>query len=307
MHKLLFLAAAVVRQAIASPLPAPMLPSAAWPQEWLRYSVWTTAGPASPLPQAFSQLNLLIQARHRISKEDSIASIARRYNTDVRSLQSTNQNEFVVLRPGGYIRVLNKKGYLYEVTAKSESLDSIIGGYGRGKNRADFKRSVIDTNNLPPSALLADFRLEKGARILLPDVYAPVDGYHIPMEGGFRISSGFGYRRHPLFRQVRKHQGIDIAKPWGEKVYPSRSGRVVFAGWEGGYGNMVEIEHPNGESTRYGHLSKITVKTGDAVSKDKTLIGNVGDTGWTTGPHLHFEIRDRHGRPVNPLLRLGKH
>ena len=304
MLKLLFLAAAIVHQATAATVPAAV--GSYYPQEWAKYSVWTEAGPAAPRPEAFRALDVLLQAKHRISSSESINNIARTYGTSVKSLQSTNQNEFIVMRPGGYIRVMNKTGFLYEVTAKAESLESIIGRYSHNGNKEDFRRKVVEENNLPPSALLTNPRLTKGNYLLLPDTYITIDSYHMPMEGALRISSGFGYRNHPVLHRVIKHQGIDIPRPYGFKVYPSRSGTVTFAGWEGGYGNMVEITHANGESTRYGHLSKIDVQAGDKVAKDSTLIGLVGATGMTTGPHLHFEIRDKHGHAVNPFLRLGK-
>ncbi|MFA5160735.1 MAG: M23 family metallopeptidase [Elusimicrobiales bacterium] len=298
MHKLILLAA------VASWAGTPADMASFYPQ-WARYSVWTQAGPPSPSAETYRALNCLVQGKHKISPRDSINSIARVYGTDVRSLQSTNQNEFVVMRSGGYIRVMNKKGFLYE-SAREENLDSIVARYCKGGDKAALKRKIIDENRLPPSAMLGPYHLEKGEYLILPGVFVAVDGYHIPINGQWRISSGFGYRRHPLLRRRIKHQGIDLPKPYGAKVYPSRSGTVSFAGWEGGYGNMVEITHDNGEATRYGHLSRISVACGERVKKDKTLIGLVGDTGYTTGPHLHFEIRDRRGRPVNPYLRLGK-
>jgi murein DD-endopeptidase MepM/ murein hydrolase activator NlpD len=102
------------------------------------------------------------------------------------------------------------------------------------------------------------------------------------------------------------HEGLDIPKPYGTPVYPARSGRVTLAGWHEGYGMLIEIRHFNGEATRYGHLSKIYVKPGDVVQRGKTLIGRVGSTGISTGPHLHFEVRDRNGNPVNPMGTIGQ-
>ena len=81
--------------------------------------------------------------------------------------------------------------------------------------------------------------------------------------------------------------------------------RVIEAGWHEGYGQLIEIRHKNGESTRYGHLSKIYVHPGQMVQANKTLIGRVGSTGLSTGPHLHFEIRDKNGKAVNPMASIG--
>ena len=81
---------------------------------------------------------------------------------------------------------------------------------------------------------------------------------------------------------------------------------MIDAGWNEGYGQLVVIKHNNGETTRYGHMSKIMVKPGDIVQRGKTMIGRVGSTGISTGPHLHFEVRDRNGKALNPTAKIGK-
>ncbi|UPT73383.1 MAG: M23 family metallopeptidase [Elusimicrobiota bacterium] len=121
-----------------------------------------------------------------------------------------------------------------------------------------------------------------------------------------RISSRFGSRYHPVLKRRRMHDGLDIPKPYGTPIFPARSGRVVEAGWHDGYGQLVVIKHNNGETTRYGHMSKTMVKVGDLVQRGKTMIGRVGSTGISTGPHLHFEVRDRNGKAVNPQQKIGK-
>ena len=90
-----------------------------------------------------------------------------------------------------------------------------------------------------------------------------------------------------------------MPQPYGAPVKAAREGRVVFAGWHGAYGRLVIIKHPNGWTTWYGHLSLIRVKSGDPVKKGM-VIAQVGNTGLTTGPHLHFEVRDRYGNALNP-------
>lgn len=113
------------------------------------------------------------------------------------------------------------------------------------------------------------------------------------------ITSGFGLRRHPLFGIVRPHHGVDIAAPWGTPVRAAAAGNVVYAGWFGGYGKLVVVDHGGGIATLYGHLSSIAVSGGQRVAAGD-LVGRVGSTGYSTGPHLHFEVRVD-GRPVNPL------
>jgi len=103
-----------------------------------------------------------------------------------------------------------------------------------------------------------------------------------------RVTSGFGMRTHPISGQRKMHTGIDYAAPTGTPVWTVGSGTVIFTGWKGGYGKTVEIKHPGGVVTRYGHLSRINVRKGQGVRQRQT-IGAVGSTGYSTGPHLHFE------------------
>ncbi len=116
----------------------------------------------------------------------------------------------------------------------------------------------------------------------------------------YRVTSGFGVRFHPILKRWRPHHGIDYAAPYGTPVHAVASGRVVFAGWRGGYGRTVVIKHKNGYSTLYGHLSRILVRVGQHVDQGQT-IGLVGSTGLSTGPHLHYEVR-HYGRRINPSL-----
>lgn len=113
------------------------------------------------------------------------------------------------------------------------------------------------------------------------------------------VTSKFGMRIHPVYGKSAMHSGVDIGARKGRPIKPAMGGTVVFAGWLGGYGKLVEIKHPKGYTTRYAHMSAIKVKKGQAVNSS-TVIGNVGDTGTSTGYHLHFEIR-KYGRPLNPL------
>jgi murein DD-endopeptidase MepM/ murein hydrolase activator NlpD len=110
-----------------------------------------------------------------------------------------------------------------------------------------------------------------------------------PMEFS-RVTSGFAMRFHPILKTWRKHNGVDYAAPTGTPVRTVGNGTVDFAGWQNGYGNVVEIRHSNDRSTLYAHLSRIDVKKGQRVDQG-TRIGAVGSTGWSTGPHLHFEFR----------------
>jgi len=118
-----------------------------------------------------------------------------------------------------------------------------------------------------------------------------------PARGIF--TSGFGMRHHPLFGIWHLHTGVDIAATWGIPVLAAAEGRVLYAGWFGGYGKIVVIDHGGGISTLYGHLSSLLVVAGDEVRRGQP-VGRVGSTGYSTGPHLHFEVRVN-GRPVDPV------
>ncbi|MBD5228292.1 MAG: M23 family metallopeptidase [Bacteroidales bacterium] len=115
----------------------------------------------------------------------------------------------------------------------------------------------------------------------------------------FTMSSGYGYRRDPVYGAQRFHEGLDFAAPTGTEVYATADGIVEIADRKGGYGNMIDITHGYNYLTRYAHLSKIIVSEGDEVKRGQ-LIGYVGSTGKSTGPHLHYEVRFK-DEPQNPV------
>jgi murein DD-endopeptidase MepM/ murein hydrolase activator NlpD len=112
------------------------------------------------------------------------------------------------------------------------------------------------------------------------------------------ITSGFGYRRDPFNGGAAMHAGLDFKGAIGSSIFAAADGEVSFAGWKSGYGHTVEVSHGNGMMTRYAHLSRIDVRPGQAVSAGTTL-GGLGNSGRSTGPHLHFEVRVN-DRAVNP-------
>jgi murein DD-endopeptidase MepM/ murein hydrolase activator NlpD len=129
--------------------------------------------------------------------------------------------------------------------------------------------------------------------------------YRKPVIGEVEFTSGFGIRNDPFLGHPAMHTGLDFRAAMGDPVRATANGKVASAGWAGGYGRMVEIDHGNGLSTRYGHLSEIGVKVGDQI-KIGQVIGAVGSTGRSTGPHLHYETRID-GEAVDPqkFLRAG--
>ncbi|MFV0281582.1 MAG: M23 family metallopeptidase [Rhodoblastus sp.] len=111
-----------------------------------------------------------------------------------------------------------------------------------------------------------------------------------PLNGPIEVTSNFGYRSDPFLGRPALHSGMDMRAETGAPARATANGKVVTASWSGGYGNLVEIDHGNGISTRYGHLSAISVEEGQTVKAGDT-IGRVGSTGRSTGPHLHYEVR----------------
>jgi len=115
----------------------------------------------------------------------------------------------------------------------------------------------------------------------------------------YSVASGYGYRKDPIYGSTAFHAGLDFAAAMGTPVYATADGRVTEAGWAGGYGNKIDIDHGFNYLTRYGHLSQIDVKPGEAIKRGQK-IGLVGSTGKSTGPHLHYEVRFK-GEPQNPV------
>lgn len=113
-----------------------------------------------------------------------------------------------------------------------------------------------------------------------------------------RVASGFGWRTDPVYHTGRMHEGMDFTAPTGTDVFATGNGRIVSAGWEQGYGNSIKIDHGFGYETFYAHLSAIYVMVGHQVVRGE-VIGAVGNTGKSTGPHLHYEVHQK-GVPVNP-------
>jgi murein DD-endopeptidase MepM/ murein hydrolase activator NlpD len=121
----------------------------------------------------------------------------------------------------------------------------------------------------------------------------------------YRLTSNFGLRQHPLLGGLREHSGVDLAAPIGSPIYATSDGVVGAANWRGGYGLSVSLEHGGGVETRYGHMSQLNVAAGQQVRRGD-IIGLVGSTGLSTGPHLHYEVR-LNGRAVDPVPYLKSH
>ena len=125
-----------------------------------------------------------------------------------------------------------------------------------------------------------------------------------PLPSSRRITSPFGTRIHPIFKTKKTHHGVDIAGNMGSPILAAKDGKVIIAGWQGGYGNAIIIDHGGGITSVYAHCSKLIARVGQNVKKGE-VIAKVGSTGYSTGPHLHFEVR-KNGVVVNPLDYTNK-
>lgn len=144
-------------------------------------------------------------------------------------------------------------------------------------------------------------RAETAAATGLSPGSESLEGFIMPTAG--RIGSAFGPRVHPIFGTVRQHTGVDIGSSTGNPIWASKDGRVIFAGWKGGYGNAVVMVHGDGTvTTLYAHMSVIHASVGDVVDQGE-VVGEIGSTGFSTGPHLHFEVRVN-GTPKDPAAFL---
>lgn len=130
----------------------------------------------------------------------------------------------------------------------------------------------------------------------------PTGMYGKVLDGPATLSSPYGHRKHPIFKDHRKHNGVDLAATHNTPITAMREGTVVFSGWQRGHGNTIVVRHANGLETQYSHASERKVSVGDTVD-ERTVLGLVGSTGNSTGPHLHFEVK-RNGRRVNPIPYL---
>jgi len=171
-------------------------------------------------------------------------------------------------------------------------IETVAGGYDAAEPDTEFSNLFASWEALDDGGLVSgDDTVVAGPRasVSVPS-RMPVDG--------MRLSSGYGMRTHPVLGGTRRHNGVDLAAAHGTPVYATADGLVGKAEYWGSYGNYVQIEHGGELQTRYAHLSSYTVRMGDLVHKGD-LVGYIGSTGRSTGPHLHYEVRVA-GQPVDP-------
>ncbi len=217
----------------------------------------STAPSASAAPAAATRSS--VPSVHTVVSGDTLWEIARTSDVSVGALAAANRlSEDAVLRPG---QVLNVPPPGTRTPARLVRL--------AGRTAAPVTARAVPT---PAQAQSAGERL-------------PLSW---PSSG--TITSRFGWRVHPIFGTREFHTGMDIATRWGSPVMVARSGIVRFTGWMSGYGRLIVVDHGSGLQTMYSHLSAMVVDSGQQVAQGQ-LIGRIGSTGWSTGPHLFFEVR----------------
>ncbi len=237
-----------------------------------------------------------------VRQGDSLWSIACKYDLDINTLFGCNTlKDPDRLKPGTTLRIPNQDGILYEVK-KGDTLEKIAKKFGI------YTEAVMAANDL--SAVQT---LQEGKSLFLPGA-KPItvvqqiqsvsgnvsgsssQGFRWPMRG--RISSPFGWRRDPFTKRQDFHTGIDIKGARGTSIGAAKAGTVTYAGWMGGYGRVVVVNHGGGYTSLYAHCDRLLVRKGQKVSAGQ-LVARCGASGRATGTHLHFEVR-YHNKPINP-------
>lgn len=248
----------------------------------------------------FSKKDEPLVVTHVVSKGETLSMISRIYGTDPKSLAFINRlADPDVISVGQELKVLTRPGVFY-VVKPGDTLWSLCLEHQAEVSDVSMINGISDPDSISPGDIILlprtmpqDGRAGRNAFIASISRESRLDlsSFIWPLQGA--ITSAFGQR------WGRLHCGIDIGAPVGKQVVATKSGRVTYGGWYGNYGKTVILEHEGGVTTVHAHLSSVSVKKGEVVRQGQ-VIGRVGDTGSSSGPHLHFEIRT-HGRPVDPV------
>ena len=232
---------------------------------------------------------------YHVRKGDTVWDIARKYKVSHNSILKANriQSEKRIhigkklFIPGAFPE--HKYGTWYRVK------------HGDTLSRIAVNHGIPVSNLVWRNRLKSADQLQANQKIFIPNLHP--SSFAPPMRIKLVLTSDYGYRRHPTLKKRMFHYGLDFRARKGTRVYASKSGKIVRSGWRSGYGNYVLIKHVGGFETLYGHLYIIRVKNEQYVKKGQ-VIALSGNTGRSTGPHLHFEIR-KNGKNVNPIHYLN--
>ncbi len=243
-------------------------------------------------PKVYSEVGF---STYTVREGDTIWEIASQFGLRPGTLLSVNPIDSVRrLLPGTVLSVPDRDGVMQSVQ-EGQTVSEIAAENDVSVN------SILDANNLRSDLL------EIGTTLFIPGATMDEEEYLLAIGELFRwplvsvrSTSSFGMRRDPFTGVWRMHTGVDLGNPWGNPVLAASSGTVIIADPESGaYGKLVVVDHGNSLQTYYAHMSKILVRRGERVSRGER-VGNVGNTGRSTGPHLHFSVT-RDGRWEDPL------
>lgn len=225
---------------------------------------------------------------YRVKRNETLAEIATRFKVSMESIAgSSNIKIDDTLYPGQILSIPNKSGLLYKMKT-GDTVAKVASLYKVNLDEIMLENKLDDLDILRP-----------GQKVFLPGAVIPdpAPKWVIPVASRI-VTSNFGFRTFP---RRKFHEGLDL-KAFYEPIAAARNGKVIYAGWMGGYGNVVVIEHTDDFKTLYAHNSKLFVQRGDYVLAGKK-IARSGSTGYSFGPHLHFEVI-KNGQPVNPSKYL---
>lgn len=265
------------------------------------------AAEATPAEMDFMSAALTDTAAQR----DQIAADARdaidqreKLKHDIRLMQEQNDQIFRQLEEAMQISVEPlKKMFRAAGMPPEQILEQVRRGYS-GQGGGPLTPISYSTRGEDPTAdeLRANKILNQMDKLNLYRIAAQITPFSLPVHSAIRLTSGFGPRRDPVTGGRRMHKGQDFAAPTGTPIYATADGVVERAGWSHGFGKLVVIKHALGIETYYAHNSRILVKKGQRVSRGDH-ISDMGSTGHSTGPHLHYEIHV-HGKAINPMIYI---
>lgn len=238
----------------------------------------------------------LSYSTYRVKKGDMIGMIAEKYNITQDTIISVNNiQRSRLIQVGQYLKIPTMPGILYTVKKNGETIENIAAANGISCEKCARVNSVHKNKSLAA-----------GLTIFLPDAQLDwvtrqeINGdlFIKPLRARFWISSPFGWRNSPFTGKRSYHSGIDMASGMNTPVYAALGGKVTSTGFNNVYGNYIIVTHHSGYKSLYAHLNKILVTAGTYVDTNK-MIGRVGSTGMSTGPHLHFTVY-KFGKAVNP-------
>lgn len=255
--------------------------------------VQPTGGVAEPAPEPPPGFR-----RHVLATDETLSEIRDRYGITMEALVGANPDLSSLDRlPVGVELLIPPSEGLLITWRPGEDLSSLLEAHGADPVEVLRANAIVSPRDLTPGMLLFLPGVEPTVALeRLAAVRERENRYLWPLHG--RITSYFG-RRNLGFGTSNFHRGLDVAAPSGTGIVASRAGTVSFAGWSGSYGYLVRVRHAGGEETWYAHQSSIHVSVGQWVEQGQVL-GRVGSTGLSTGPHLHFELR-RAGTALDPL------